>query len=78
MRLHLIKDVQGTISYRSVIHAITWIYMNGIVGSTIFIKIHPLVRVYWNICKDNRLQAVKTDVESRRFVLILFASLVLL
>ena len=56
---------------------ITWVD-NGIIYSTKHRHRHPLVKVYWNICKDNRLQTINTDVDSQKTVLILIASLVLL
>ena len=57
---------------------IIWMYKSGSIESTRFMLRHPLTRVYWNICKDNRLQAVKTDIDSRKVALLLITSLVLL
>ena len=58
-------------------YIIIWMYKSGTIASG-FVRMHPLSKAYWNICKDDRLQTINTGVESRRFVLILFASLVLL
>lgn len=63
------------ITYNSVV--VIWVDSIGNVGIDRH-RQHPLTRVYWNICRDNRLQAVKTDIDSRKVALILFASLVLL
>ena len=79
MRFKLIVELSVTITYQVTVEhdVILWIGLPGAIRSPLYIAVHPLARVYYEIRTNRTLQVIKNDVYRHKTVLILFASLVL-